>query len=483
MSRATLGQVAAELAAPLVQVLDRRAVVAGVEVRREVRVLLQLGVRDRDAQLVTELLEVVERELLHLVGRVAALEALAEAVALDRLGEDDRRLALVLDGSLERGVHLAVVVTAATQAPHLVVGHALDELERLGIAAEEVLAHVGAVLGLVGLVVAVGRLVHQIDERAALVAREQVVPLAAPDDLDDVPAGTPEEALELLDDLAVAAHRSVETLQVAVDDEGQVVELLVGGPLQGAAALDLVHLAVAEERPDAAVRRIRDAAVGEVLVVLRLPDRVDRAETHRHGRELPELRHEARVRVRAQPAAGVRLLLAEPVELVLRESAFEVGAGVHAGGGVALVEDLVSARGVVATAEEPVVADLVQRRARRVGRDVSADGDAGALGAVHRDRGVPADPATVLALELLVTGERRLVLGRDRVDVVRRRHHRNSEVQILRPLEQAEHDVATAATALLLDEGVEGLLPFGGFLRVRVSVAHRIRVLVVDRHV
>src|SRR5690606_19611687 len=137
----------AQLATALLQVLDRRVVLAGVVERRQVRVLLELGVRDRDAQLVAELLEVVERELLHLVGRVAALEALAESVALDRLREDDGRLARVLDRGLERRVDLAIVVAAALEVPDLLVGVALDESERLRIAAEEVLAHVGAVLG------------------------------------------------------------------------------------------------------------------------------------------------------------------------------------------------------------------------------------------------------------------------------------------------------------------------------------------------
>ena len=204
-----------------------------------------------------------------------------------------------------------------------------------------------------------------------------------------------------------------------------------------AAALDLVHLAVAEERPDVAVGRILDAAVGEVAVGLRLVDRVDRAEAHRDGGELPELGHEMRVRVGGQAAARVRLLLAESVELVLAEPALEEGAGVHAGGGVALVEDLVAAAGVVLAAEEVVVADLVQRRRAGVGRDVAADADAGALCAVHHDRGVPAQPGAVAAFDLFVAGEVRLVLGRDRVDVVGGRNHRHAELQLLGALEQA----------------------------------------------
>ena len=88
----------------------------------------------------------------------------------------------------------------------------------------------------------------------------------------------------------------------------------------------------------------------------------------------------------------MRLLLAESVELVLAQPALEEGAGVHAGGGVALVEDLVAAAGVVLAAEEVVVADLVEGGGRSVGGDVAADADAGALGAVNDDGGVPAHP-------------------------------------------------------------------------------------------
>ena len=46
-----------------------------------------------------------------------------------------------------------------------------------------------------------------------------------------------ELAFELLDDLAVAAHRAVEALQVAVDDEDQVVETLARREADGARAI------------------------------------------------------------------------------------------------------------------------------------------------------------------------------------------------------------------------------------------------------
>ena len=105
---------------------------------------------------------------------------------------------------------------------------------------------------------------------AVLVAREQRVPVRAPDHLDHVPAGAAELALELLDDLAVAAHRAVEALQVAVDDEDQVVELLARGEADRAERLGLVHLAVAAEHPHLAVRGLREAARLRYLRIARL---------------------------------------------------------------------------------------------------------------------------------------------------------------------------------------------------------------------
>ena len=91
-------------------------------------------------------------------------------------------------------------------------------------------------------------------QHAIGVALEERIPVAAPDALDDVPAGTAEDGLELLDDLTVAADRAVEPLEVAIDHEDQVVELFARGERNRAECLGLVGLAVAQKRPDLAVR-------------------------------------------------------------------------------------------------------------------------------------------------------------------------------------------------------------------------------------
>ena len=437
-------------------------------VRRHERILLQLLVGDRDLLLVAEELEVLQGQLLHLVGGVAALEVVAEAVALDGVGEDDGRLALGVQGALVGGVDLAVVVAAAAQVPQLLVGHVLDELLGALVAAEEVLADVGAVVGLEGLVVAVLGGVHDVDECAVLILFQQLVPLAAPHDLDHVPAGADEEALQLLDDLAVAAHWAVETLQVAVDHEGEVVQAVQGGHLDQAAGFRLVHLAVAEECPDVLLVGVLDAAVLQVLVKACLVDRVHRAQAHGHGGELPEVRHAVRVRVGRQAALLAGVLLAEAVHVVFAQAAFHEGAGVHAGGGVALEEDLVAALWCVLAFEEVVEADLVQRRCGGVGGDVAADLDAGALRAVHHHCGVPAHPAAVALLNLLVAREFRLELGGDGVDQVGRGQRRQRHALGVGALDQAQHEVAGALRIGFLQQTVEGVHPFLGFLRVRV---------------
>ena len=219
----------------------------------------------------------------------------AHAVAFDGLGEDDCRLALVLDGRLVGGIDLDRIVPASGQRPDLGVRPVLDHRRRLGIAAEEVLADISAILGLEILVFAVDAFVHQLAQLAGRVLREELVPARAPKTFDDVPAGAAEVGLELLHDLAIAAHRPVEPLQIAIDDEDEVVELLASGERDSAERFRLVHLAVAAEDPDLARRRVGEAPAMQIAQEPRLIDRHQGAQAHRNGRELPEVRHQPRM--------------------------------------------------------------------------------------------------------------------------------------------------------------------------------------------
>ena len=439
----------------------------GAEVRRDTVLEAFLGDLILHMQPLAELEQLVLRHLLDLVGGVAALEALAECPALHRLGEDDRRHVGGLCRSLEGGVDLLVVVPASRQVLDVAVGEVLDQLAQARVRPEEVLADVGAVLGRVTLVLAIDRGVHLVEEHAIDIAVEQLIPCRAPDDLDDVPSGPAEHALEFLDDLAVAANRAIEALQVAVDDPVEVAEVGTAGEGDGAERLGFVAFAVAQERPDLARAGVLEAAIVEVLVEAGVVDRVDRTEPHRHRRVLPEVRHEPRMRVARQ--SGPADLHAEVVEILFGEATFEVRTGVDARGGVALVVDVVAGEAVVLPLEEVVEPDLVERSGRREGGEVTADAVGGLVGTDHHRCGVPADERPDTSLDVLVAGEERLVLRRDRVDVGGRGGRGDADLQFVGPLQQFRHDVTGTGGALSSDDRIERVDPLLGLGRVDVG--------------
>ena len=220
---------------------------------------------------------------------------------------------------------LAIVVTAAAEAHQVIVREMLHQRAELWLWAEEVLANVCATSNDVLLELTVNGRVHLAYELSARVVRQEFIPLAAPDHLDHIPAGAAEEPFELLNDLAVAAHRAVESLQVAVHHPGEVVESFARGKGQRACRLWLIHLTVTEEGPDAAPRRVGEAAVVEVAVVARLIDRTDTAEAHGDGWELPEVWQETCMRIRREATMSGRLL-AITVELRRTDAPLEIGA-------------------------------------------------------------------------------------------------------------------------------------------------------------
>ena len=298
---------------------------------------------------------------------------------------------------------------------------------------------------------------------------EQFVPPRTPDHLDDVPAGTAEHGFEFLDDLAVATHRTIETLQVAVDDEDEVVELLARRQRKRTECFGFVALTVTEIRPHAAGAGVVELAVEQVAVEARLIDGGDGAEAHRHRGELPELGHESRVRVTGEAATAPAEFAAEVIEVVFCESSLEERARVHTGCGVALEVDVVAGRAVVLAAEEVVEADLVE--AGRTGErgEVAADSVGRHVGAHHHDRGVPADEGADAAFDVFVAGEPRLHLARNGVDVRRGHRGRERHLALAGSFEQSGQQVARADLAVHVDHRIERVEPLLGFTRVGVG--------------
>src|SRR5262245_39116213 len=140
-----------------------------------------------------------------------------------------------------------------------------NHLQQARIGAPEMLSQVRTVLDDVPLVLAVDDLPHALDQQPVVVARKQVIPVRAPEHLENVPAGAPEHRFELLDDLTVAPDRTIEPLQVAVDHENQVVELLARRERDRSERLWLVRFAVTEEGPHFLIRRSLETPILEIL--------------------------------------------------------------------------------------------------------------------------------------------------------------------------------------------------------------------------
>src|ERR1700730_1326264 len=146
------------------------------------------------------------------MGDVFAFAGFAESISFYSAGEDDGRGAFVFDGGFVGGVNFAGIVAAKTQTAQGVVREGLDQFQQTRVGAEEMLAHVGAGFHDEFLVFTVDEFAHALDEKAFGVAIENGVPLAAPENLDDIPARAAEGGFEFLNNLTVAADGPVETL-------------------------------------------------------------------------------------------------------------------------------------------------------------------------------------------------------------------------------------------------------------------------------
>ncbi len=320
---------------------------------------MQFVVRDRNSEARAEHAQLVVIQLFLLVGDVLAFAGFAQTVALDGLGQDDGGRALVLDRGFVSGMDLDGIVAAQAHAGQLLVGEVLHHLEQARIGAEEVLAEVGAAFDEVFLILAVADLAHAPDQQPVAIVADEAVPVAAPDDLDDVPARAAENGFQFLNDLAVAAHRPVQALQIAVDDEDQVVEPFARGQGDGAERFGFVHFAVAQEGPDLAAGGLLQAAVFQIAHEARLVDGLDGPEAHRDGGKFPEIRHEPGMWIGGKAASRFQFA-AEVLQLLLGDAAFKIGAGIDSRRGMSLKINQVAIASFGPGVQEMVEGDFVK---------------------------------------------------------------------------------------------------------------------------
>ena len=172
------------------------------------------------------------------------------------------------------------------------------------------------------------------------------------------------------------------------------------------------------------------------------------------------------MRVRGQALTGG--LATEVVELFLGQPAFEERPRVHTGRGVALDVHLIAEAAIALAAEEVIEPDLVERRRRRVRREVATQAVEAVIRAVDHRHGVPAHEGADPPLDVLVAREPRFLFRRDRVDVVGRHHRRNRRALVPGPLHEPGEEVVRARLALDVDHRVQRLEPLRRFLLVDI---------------
>ena len=183
------------------------------------RHFLQIFVADRHPETIPEGLQTFHVELLQRVGLVTCLARFAGPVTLDRHGENHRGSLKLLAGCRIGCINLVGIMTAPIQVHDVLVTEVLYQLKGLGILPEEVLSRIGATIELAVLKLAIADLIHNFLQQATLVPFYQGIPFAAPNHLDDLPSRTTENAFQFLNNFAVAADRSIESLKIAVHNK------------------------------------------------------------------------------------------------------------------------------------------------------------------------------------------------------------------------------------------------------------------------
>lgn len=91
--------------------------------------------------------------------------------------------------------------------------------------------------------------IHTLLQEAGFIAFKKRVPQPSPDNLEHIPASATKHAFQLLNNFTVTAHRTIQTLQVTVDNEDQIFQPLAPGEGNSAQRFRLITFAITEKGP------------------------------------------------------------------------------------------------------------------------------------------------------------------------------------------------------------------------------------------
>ena len=202
--------------------------------RTEKRRRSELVIRDGHTESRAELPQLLLIHLFLLMGDVASFPGFSQAVTFDRLRQNHGRLDLGVPRPPCRRRKLSVDRDRRAAVCGFARRNRWPPFEQPGIGAEEMFASEGAAFHRIFLISAVDDFAHPLHQQTFVVLRQQWIPIAAPNHLDDIPARAAENGFQFLNNLAVATHRTVQPLKIAVHDPNQIIQLFARGERQSA---------------------------------------------------------------------------------------------------------------------------------------------------------------------------------------------------------------------------------------------------------
>ena len=314
------------------------------------------------------------------------------------------------------------------------------------------------------MILAVDNFAHSLNKLTVNVIIKQRIPVGSPDDLDHVPASTAEGGFQFLNDLAVASYRPIKSLQVAVNDPGEVVQIFARCQRQSTQGFWLIAFAVTKISPDAGLGRIQQSAMLHVPQEASVINRTDRTESHRHGWELPERRHQPRMRIAGKTNAGWQFT-SEVHQLIFADATFQKRARIHPGRCMPLEVNHVAGVICVASMEEVILSHFVKSRRRRERRNVATDAVVILVGSHHHRHRIPADDVLDATFHLPIARELHLIGVVNRVDVRSVRSERKFDSASIRALLETDQQGFQLIFTVSMKNIFQRLVPLIEFFR------------------
>ena len=211
--------------------------------------ILYLCIGERQFETIAEFHQILLLEFLLLVRGHLALTSGTHTKTFFGLRKNHRRCAAVIGCCMIGRINLAQIMTAAFESIDFFVSERGTDGLQARTLTKEMFAIERAIIRSKSLQLSVHRAIECINQFTVGITRKERIPIRAPQEFDHIPASATKQGFQFIDDVTIAAHRSIETLQVTVDNEDEVIEFFARGQRERGERFGFIHLAITEHAP------------------------------------------------------------------------------------------------------------------------------------------------------------------------------------------------------------------------------------------